>query len=377
MNTTYESHSLGFFGLSGILHAALAVFLMLFAVDMIKQAPKPEIIQFEVLNSPPAPITPTETTTVAPPKGEQLKTLARPEKAVKQVRPVAATKAAKTAVAHKAAPSIATPSQVSPLANLSAEDISVPVPALESADLGETPALGAVADLNDSDIADDLAKVEQESQKQTAAQLNNLRAEADSESDVALKEHQQKMAVLEKRNAREAQHLAALATDRQAREKAEGDARAQALAAAQAASARGAAERAAERAAEKEAAAEGARMAAQNTKSFGSENGVRALEDLRQKPGNKKPEYDQQDRYHQLQGEILFRAYVTKEGTLTQIKPMKLTGHRSLDLKTLKAIKEWKFYPGQEGWVEIPYIWSLKGEPQEMPGGLRTKVSQK
>lgn len=374
MGATHESNSLGFFGLSGVLHAAFAVFLAIFAVDLVQQTPKPEIIQFEVFNSPTPALVPPAEATLTPPKGEQLKTLSKATEQIQMPMQKPTPKAiSKAAPAHSSKSSAAVASAPSPLLNLSADDISVPAPALESADLGETPTLGAVADLNDSDIADDIAKVEMESQKQTAAQLKALRADADSESDVALKEHQQKMAALEQRNAREAQHLAALATDRRAREKAEGDARAQALAAAQAASARGAAERAAEKA----AAAESARLAAQNSKAFGSESGVRALEDLRQRPGNKKPEYDQQDRFHQLQGEILFRAYVTKEGTLTQIKPVKLTGHRSLDLKTLKAIKEWKFYPGQEGWVEIPYVWSLKGEPQEMPGGLRTKVSQK
>ena len=46
-----------------------------------------------------------------------------------------------------------------------------------------------------------------------------------------------------------------------------------------------------------------------------------------------------------------------------------------LNGKTLKALKGWKFYPGQEGWVEIPYRWTLKGGAQPIGPILRTKRS--
>ncbi len=372
MGATHDSNALGFLGLSGMLHTALAIFVMLFAVDMI-QKPKPELIQFEIMSSP-APILPDTAAAPEVPKGEQMK---QPTLVKEKVSATAKSKspAPRAAMKTTAVAKVTAPTPVSPLANLSADDISVPAPALETAELSEIPFLAPAADLDDSAIADDLARVDQEAGLQTAAQMAALKADAEAETDVALKEQQQKMAALEKRNQQEAQHLAALAADRKAREKAEAQGRAQALAAAQEQMAREAGARAAEKAAAA-AAAKAAATEAGGTKTYGSAEGVRALEDLRQRPGNKKPEYDSEDRFQKRQGEVRFLAYVTKEGTLSQIKPIKLTGHRTLDLKTLKAIKEWRFYPGQEGWVEIPYVWSLKGAPQEMGGGLRTKVGQ-
>ena len=91
-------------------------------------------------------------------------------------------------------------------------------------------------------------------------------------------------------------------------------------------------------------------------------------------PGNQRPQYDAEDRLHQRQGEVAFLAYVSRDGSVVSYKMMKSSGHRELDAKTLKAIKGWKFYPGQEGWVEIPFKWDLKGGPQEMPTTLRRRA---
>jgi TonB family protein len=91
-------------------------------------------------------------------------------------------------------------------------------------------------------------------------------------------------------------------------------------------------------------------------------------------PGNQRPQYDAQDRLNQRQGEVAFLAYVSREGSIVNFKMTKSSGHRELDAKTLKAIKNWRFYPGQEGWVEIPFKWDLKGGPQEMPTTLRRRA---
>ncbi len=100
---------------------------------------------------------------------------------------------------------------------------------------------------------------------------------------------------------------------------------------------------------------------------------VRKLEDLRQKPGNPKPSYDVQDRMNGLSGTIIVNAYVTKEGHLTLFRLIQSTGHRNLDRKTLAALKDWKFYPGQEGWVELPFKWDLKGGVQQKPTLLQRR----
>lgn len=142
-----------------------------------------------------------------------------------------------------------------------------------------------------------------------------------------------------------------------------------------------AAQEAAASAAAKQAAEESLRNSsgggsnfAQTSEQTGSD--IRSLAELRQMPGNKRPAYDSEDRLQKRTGEIVFLAFISKEGTPTEFKLVKSTGHRSLDAKTLKTVKQWKFYPGQEGWVEIPLNWNLKGEAQEMPSTLRRKVSQ-
>lgn len=103
---------------------------------------------------------------------------------------------------------------------------------------------------------------------------------------------------------------------------------------------------------------------------------LRSLAQLRQMPGNPKPSYDPLERKMGHSGAVVFKAFVTQEGRLTQFQMMQSTGHKNLDFKTLKALKQWKFYPGQQGWVELPFRWDLKGGPQEMPTQLRRRVGQ-
>ena len=104
-----------------------------------------------------------------------------------------------------------------------------------------------------------------------------------------------------------------------------------------------------------------------------SEGIVRRLEDLKQKPGNPRPSYDVADRMNGMQGTIIINAYVTKEGNLTLFRLIQSTGHRNLDRKSLAALKQWKFYPGQEGWVELPFKWDLKGGVEQKPTLLKRK----
>jgi TonB family protein len=145
-----------------------------------------------------------------------------------------------------------------------------------------------------------------------------------------------------------------------------------------------AAEQAAEARAQQAAAEAAAKAQAQADAQKGSGGGgggvaaneVRSLNELRQKPGNEHPIYDSDDRFHGRQGDVSFLAYISKEGAPVKFKMLQSSGFRELDAKTLKAIRNWKFYPGQEGWVEIPFRWDLKGGPQEMPATLRRKISQ-
>lgn len=104
---------------------------------------------------------------------------------------------------------------------------------------------------------------------------------------------------------------------------------------------------------------------------------ARTLDQLKQMPNNPKPSYSEEERLWGHQGQIVFLAFINKEGAVSDFKLMKSTGHKNLDLKTFAALKKWRFYPGQEGWVELPYVWSLKGGTQEMPTLLRREISKK
>lgn len=110
--------------------------------------------------------------------------------------------------------------------------------------------------------------------------------------------------------------------------------------------------------------------AASGTRS-GIPNGIRSLDELKQMPGNPKPQYSMEERLRRHQGQVVFYAYISTGGQPSQFRLAQSTGFRNLDGKTLSALKKWRFYPGQEGWVEIPFKWDIKGGVQEMPTLLR------
>lgn len=240
---------------------------------------------------------------------------------------------------------------------------------------------------DDRTLHDDLNKIDEEQETKVAA----LQTELDSETNGFLAEQEKDLNDLEQEKNKTDQVLKSNAAKMKnsdsakiaAAQSAE-KAAAEAYANQQAAEARAAAVAAARAAEERAAQAKGTRHeegtgsgTQLDGSSFGVNGPVRRLEDLRQMPGNKRPAYDNEDRFKGRQGEIAFLAFVSMQGKITDIKLIKATGHRSLDSKTLAAIREWKFYPGQEGWVEIPFRWDLKGGPQEMTTTLRRKISQR
>ncbi len=107
----------------------------------------------------------------------------------------------------------------------------------------------------------------------------------------------------------------------------------------------------------------------------GTADGVRSLDQLRQMPGNPIPQYSNRERLDRQSGVVTYHAYVKKDGTLSGFRQVGSTGYANLDSKTLNALQQWRFYPGQEGWVELPFSWDLKGGAQSVDGLLRTKRS--
>lgn len=312
-----EGRTLGFLILSSFIHTGLVLAAFAISVESRKML---EVTEVEFLDSK------SDTAVATAPAPAPAHVLKSSQPVISKTLPMAAPKMAVSA----------------PQAEQLQAESPVVIPVLETADLSvdTQPTSEPTADLNEEDIATDLDKVDQEQDAKTAAVQEQLSKETEKE----LEEQNQKLAALQREAHEESEKLAAENAEKRAQERAELEAA-------------------------KTAAAVG------NSSGSGTDQ-VRALEDLKQVAGNKRPMYDAEDRLKGRQGEVAFMAYVSKQGAITQFKMIKSSGHRQLDVKTLKAIRDWKFYPGQEGWVEIPFKWDLKGGPQEMPATLRrAKIS--
>jgi len=333
MENTSQTRTFGFVTLSAMAHAAALVAVTLIQIQ--NSSPKIEIIELEM-----------------PTLGQQL-----------EVLPKAAPKAEAT-VAEQLPPTQTIPAVKSaPLAQSSRPMESAPV-VLEAPDL-DVPTAAEIADSNSAQLAEsEITEKFDEIDNEHATKVAALAADLDSEKEKALSEKESLFAEAQKAQREEDERLAA---EQKARAQAE-----KAALLATIAKQRKAIE------AETAAREQGIAQSGQGNvvaPSVGVPEGVRALEDLKQMPGNQKPTYSQADRLAGNQGEVSFLAYVLRDGSLGQLKVLKSSGHRSLDLRTLAAIRTWRFFPGQEGWVEIPFKWDLRGGPQELPATLRTKVS--
>lgn len=406
-----------FISLSVMLHAALVATIALMSVPPI-EFPKKEIVEFEVESETVAAKPIADGTSVPESKGEAAPApapVAAPE-AETPATPVApvAKAAPAVSVAPKVAPVVAAPvaapapaaraSAPAPVAAAAATIDDISAPDLETSDSGEV----AVAQMDEKDLQDDFDKVDQANHKALIAAKKSMQDEADqvaNDSDAALKEVEREnqanaKAIAKAEEARRKSDQAAIAA-LEAKEKADAE-KASRLAAKQAADREAAAAKAAA-AREAQMAREGeeanARLAAlkeahgrgtgdegEGTGQTGSPEptkevagipgGVRTLEQLRQMPGNKFPQYSSEERLARQEGNTMFYAYVNKDGSLSQFKLGQSTGYRNLDGKTLAALKKWKFYPGQEGWVEMPFKWTLNGEAMEAGGTLRNKATK-
>lgn len=405
-----------FISLSVMLHAALVATIALMAVPPIEFPQQKDIVEFEVESETVAMKPIADGTSVPETKGEvppapapaQAEPLQAAAPVVLPPAPVAKAAPA-VSVAPKVAPVVAAPAPVAapaarvaapaPVAAVAATIDDISTPDLETSDSGDV----VVAQLDEKDLQDDFEKVDRENNKALIAAKKSIEDDADQAAnagDEALKEIEREnqanaKAIAKAEEARRKADVAAIAA-LEAKEK-EASAKAAQAAAKQAADREAAAAKAAA-AREAQLAREGeeanARLAAlkeahgrgtgdegEGTGQTGSPEptkevagipgGVRTLEQLRQMPGNKFPQYSQDERLARQEGKTMFYAYVNKDGTLSQFKLGQSTGFRNLDGKTLAALKKWKFYPGQEGWVEMPFKWTLNGEALEAGGQLR------
>lgn len=209
--------------------------------------------------------------------------------------------------------------------------------------------------LDDSVVEEAITEVKQSetTEKESEVTKEEVKQEDDSEAIAATHEQEiQKQSDAEAKAEEEAARAKkiALLNDLR-RQNAERDAQEAALAAAAAASSA------------KESSGQGAQTSGEGPQA-GEE--VRALSELKQVGGNPKPQYDNEDRMKNRSGTVVFQAFVQNDGSLKEFNLVESSGHRTLDSKTLKALKQWKFAAGQEGWIEIPFKWDLTGGAQEV-----------
>lgn len=405
-----SARATSFIGLSAIVHTAAMVTLMVVNASLF-EAPKVETVEIQLADSSepmkaaapaaPAPAaTPAQAAEAAPPaqaeaaaRTTQVDDLAPAEELeappVTAKAPAVKTKSSAPAKSARTTPkaaakTVAMAPQV--LADESPVEVPQSVQALDESQQDiDDAAFEAkqTGEMNAGELDSSFAKADEESMKGVAA----AKGEMDQDANDVDQQSDDPIAVLEKQNADQAQALRQQENEMKARNakalgtaiaSAEANERAQAAAQARAA---------AEQARARQAAAA---AAANAKKGNGSGNGktaggaatgsstgtVRRLDQLRQMPGNPKPSYNESERYARQNGQVTYLAYIGKDGRPSQFKQTQSTGFANLDSKTLEALKKWRFYPGQEGWVEIPMKWELLGGAKETSALSKRKVSR-
>lgn len=395
-----------FFTLSAAIHTAAVIAITALSIPLVEQV-KPEMITVDIaepevrLPTQGEPVMPTQGGTPAltqeelPPleskdiggPSDILETKAPEAEKAAVTKPATAPKIA-TAKAVKAAPATRSvaPKTTAQAVPMTIDDINSP-----ELDAGETAATNVTSNLTE-DYNDDFDKIDNTHSRTLEDEQGKMNAMADALDA----EQEDALNSVATENEQEATKLAA---EQQALRKKNAKAIASALASerAAAAAAKAQAERdAAAKLAAENAARNGNRLGGEGNGSgqavgagagnngvnqaskqiAGSQEGVRSLDQLRQMPNNPRPQYDRDERLRGDQGKVAFVAYITKEGIPVKFRKIQSTGYANLDTKTLEALKQWRFYPGQEGWVEMPFRWDLKGGAQQDGGRLRTSVSQ-
>lgn len=97
---------------------------------------------------------------------------------------------------------------------------------------------------------------------------------------------------------------------------------------------------------------------------------IRNSNDLKALRGNPNPVYPARDRLGRRQGTTVVLGRISPEGRVTDIKLEKSSGSPSMDAASLQAFRNWRYQPGQEGWVRKPFEFRLVGDAMEVPSPL-------
>ncbi|MGE0764327.1 MAG: TonB family protein [Bdellovibrionales bacterium] len=103
-----------------------------------------------------------------------------------------------------------------------------------------------------------------------------------------------------------------------------------------------------------------------------SDDELRSYLDLKQLSGNKPPQYPSVARRNGKQGQVLLQYYVTQQGSVKDVRIEKSSGVPELDREAVRAVAQYRYVAGQEGWTSHPVVFSLKGQATPAASRLRT-----
>lgn len=103
---------------------------------------------------------------------------------------------------------------------------------------------------------------------------------------------------------------------------------------------------------------------------------IRDASELKALPGNPNPVYPARDRFNRKQGTTFVLGRVMPDGRIGQVVLEKSSGSPSMDAESAKAFRNWRFQPGQQGWVRKPFQFRLVGEAKEVPAPLGKQLKR-
>lgn len=83
---------------------------------------------------------------------------------------------------------------------------------------------------------------------------------------------------------------------------------------------------------------------------------------LRQRGGNPAPQYPVADRIRKQTGRVTVLGYVDRAGNVSRVQLDESSGTRRMETSAVQAFSNYKFQKGQEGWVKMPFEFTLDGE---------------
>ncbi len=99
-------------------------------------------------------------------------------------------------------------------------------------------------------------------------------------------------------------------------------------------------------------------------------HGVLDARSLRAAGGNPPPAYPTSDRLARREGVVVLLGYVTSDGNLLKVTVEK-EASSAMTQESYRTFKSYRYRPGQTGWVRQTFKFTLRGDPQEIPGTLR------